>query len=49
MRTAGQSVGVPSGFIDLDKLTGGLQRSDMIMLAGAAQHGQDGLGAQLDP
>ena len=29
----GQILGIPTGFIDLDKLTGGLQRSDLIILA----------------
>lgn len=29
----GQVIGVPTGFADLDKLTGGLQRSDLIILA----------------
>jgi len=29
----GAVAGVPSGFVDLDKLTGGLQRSDLIILA----------------
>ena len=29
----GEVVGVPTGFTDLDKLTGGLQRSDLIILA----------------
>jgi replicative DNA helicase len=30
----GQIVGIPTGLIDLDKLIGGLQRSDVIVLAG---------------
>ena len=29
----GEVVGVPTGFTDLDKLTGGLQRSDLIIIA----------------
>src|SRR5690606_5650870 len=29
----GDVVGVPTGYTDLDKLTGGLQRSDLIILA----------------
>lgn len=29
----GEIVGVPTGFVDLDKLTGGLQRSDLVILA----------------
>ena len=36
----GKTVGVPSGFIDLDKLTGGLQRSDMIVVAGRPSMGK---------
>ena len=36
----GATVGVPSGFIDLDKLTGGLQRSDMIVVAGRPSMGK---------
>jgi len=30
----GETVGLPTGFADLDKLLGGLQRSDLIILAG---------------
>jgi replicative DNA helicase len=29
----GQTFGVPTGFVELDKLTGGLQKSDLIVLA----------------
>ncbi|HEY1016144.1 MAG TPA: replicative DNA helicase [Herpetosiphonaceae bacterium] len=29
----GEVVGLPSGFVDFDKLTGGLQRSDLLILA----------------
>lgn len=29
----GEVIGIPTGFADLDKLTGGLQRSDLIILA----------------
>ncbi len=36
----GAVVGVPSGFIDLDKLTGGLQRSDLIIVAGRPSMGK---------
>ena len=35
--------GVPSGFIDLDKLTGGLQRSDLIILAARPSMGKTSL------
>jgi replicative DNA helicase len=31
--TRGETVGITSGYTDLDKLTGGLQRSDLIILA----------------
>lgn len=32
-RHQGEMIGIPTGFTDLDKLLGGLQRSDMIILA----------------
>jgi replicative DNA helicase len=35
--------GVPSGFIDLDKLTGGLQRSDLVILAARPSMGKTSL------
>ncbi len=35
--------GVPSGFVDLDRLTGGLQRSDLIILAARPAVGKTGL------
>jgi replicative DNA helicase len=34
MRRADDIVGVPTGFIDLDKMTGGLQPSDLLIVAG---------------
>jgi replicative DNA helicase len=34
MRRADDVVGVPTGFIDLDKMTGGLQPSDLLIVAG---------------
>jgi len=36
----GAVAGIPSGFIELDKLTGGLQRSDLIILAGRPAMGK---------
>jgi replicative DNA helicase len=35
--------GVPTGFIDLDKLTGGLQRSDLVILAARPSMGKTSL------
>lgn len=39
----GEVVGVPTGFTDLDKLTGGLQRSDLIILAARPSMGKSAL------
>ncbi len=39
----GEVVGVPTGFADLDKLTGGLQRSDLIILAARPSVGKTSL------
>ena len=39
----GQLVGVPTGFADLDKLTGGLQKSDLIIMAGRPGTGKTSL------
>jgi replicative DNA helicase len=36
----GEVVGVPTGFSDLDKLTGGLQRSDLLILAARPSMGK---------
>jgi replicative DNA helicase len=35
--------GIPTGFTDLDRLTGGLQRSELIVVAGAASMGKTSL------
>ena len=40
----GAVVGVPTGFADLDKLTGGLQRSDLIIIAARPAVGKSSLG-----
>ncbi len=40
----GDVVGVPTGFIDLDKLTGGLQKSDLIIVAARPSVGKSALG-----
>ncbi|MDQ3549171.1 MAG: replicative DNA helicase [Chloroflexota bacterium] len=40
----GAIVGVPTGFADLDKLTGGLQRSDLIIIAARPAVGKSSLG-----
>jgi len=37
-------VGLPTGFIDLDKLLGGLQRSDLLIIAGRPGMGKTSLG-----
>ncbi len=39
----GEVVGVPTGFSDLDKLTGGLQRSDLLILAARPSMGKSAL------
>lgn len=39
----GTILGVPTGFADLDRLLGGLQRSDLILLAGRPGLGKTGL------
>lgn len=39
----GTILGVPTGFVDLDRLLGGLQRSDLIVLAGRPGMGKSGL------
>jgi len=36
----GEVVGVPTGFADLDKLTGGLQRSDLVIVAARPSFGK---------
>ena len=38
----GEILGVPTGFIDLDKLLGGLQKSDLIIIAGRPGAGKTG-------
>lgn len=38
-----ESIGVPSGYHDLDELTGGFQRSDLIILAARPSMGKTGL------
>ncbi len=40
----GEIVGVPTGFADFDKLTGGLQRSDLIIVAARPSVGKSALG-----
>jgi replicative DNA helicase len=40
----GEMVGLPTGFIDLDRLLGGLQRSDLIIVAGRPGTGKSSLG-----
>ena len=36
----GQSLGVSSGFLDLDNLLGGLHKSDLLILAGRPSMGK---------
>jgi len=43
----GTIVGVPTGFTDLDRLTGGLQRSDLIILASRPSIGKTSLALSL--
>jgi replicative DNA helicase len=43
----GEVVGVPTGLSDLDKLLGGLQRSDMIVVAGRPGMGKTSLGLSI--
>lgn len=40
----GAVVGVPTGFADLDKLTGGLQKSDLVIIAARPSVGKSALG-----
>lgn len=40
----GTVVGVPTGFADLDKLTGGLQKSDLVIIAARPSVGKSALG-----
>jgi replicative DNA helicase len=42
-RSKGMPTGVPSGFRDLDRLTGGLQKSDLIILAARPSMGKTAL------
>jgi replicative DNA helicase len=42
-RHRGELIGIPSGFMDLDKLLGGLQRSDMVILAARPSVGKTSL------
>jgi replicative DNA helicase len=43
----GAIVGVPTGFADLDKLTGGLQKSDLVIIAARPAVGKSSLGLGL--
>ncbi len=43
MRLEGQATGIPTGFIDLDSLTSGLHRSDLIIIAGRPASGKSTL------
>lgn len=38
-----ETIGVPTGFIDLDRLLGGLQPSDLLIIAGRPGQGKSGL------
>jgi replicative DNA helicase len=42
-RHQGEMIGIPTGFSDLDKLLGGLQRSDMVILAARPSVGKTAL------
>lgn len=41
-RHQGETTGVPTGFMDLDKLLGGLQPSDLLIIAGRPGQGKSG-------
>ena len=41
-RHKGEAIGVPTGFIDLDRLLGGLQPSDLLIIAGRPGQGKSG-------
>lgn len=43
----GDVIGVPTGFADLDKITGGLQKSDLIIIAARPSIGKSALGLSL--
>lgn len=43
----GDVVGIPTGFADLDKITGGLQKSDLIIVAARPSVGKSALGLSL--
>jgi replicative DNA helicase len=43
----GEMVGLPTGFVDLDRLLGGLQRSDLIIVAGRPGMGKSSLGMSI--
>jgi replicative DNA helicase len=42
-RHRGEMIGIPTGFSDIDKILGGLQRSDMVILAARPSVGKTGL------
>lgn len=46
-REKGKLRGVPTGFIDLDKLLGGLQRSDLVILAARPSMGKTSLALEI--
>jgi replicative DNA helicase len=43
----GEIIGIPTGLADLDKLLGGLQRSDMVVMAGRPGMGKTSLGLSI--
>jgi replicative DNA helicase len=43
----GEMVGLPTGFLDLDRLLGGMQRSDLIIVAGRPGMGKSSLGMSI--
>lgn len=43
----GEPLGVPTGFVDLDRLLGGLQRSDLILIAARPSVGKTSLGISI--
>jgi replicative DNA helicase len=43
----GEMVGLPTGFVDLDRLLGGMQRSDLLIVAGRPGMGKSSLGMSI--
>lgn len=46
-RRKGEIDGVPSGYVDLDKITGGFQNTDLVLIAGRPSMGKTALGIRM--